>query len=305
MPLVTTLGPLSSDELGIVLPHEHVFVDLRVPSHPRQGIADAQEVIRLMRPELERARQAGIGAIVEATPLGVGRRADIVLAVSRAAGFPIVVPTGVYREPWIPEWIHRATEHGVYDWLMREFVRGIDSTGVQPGWIMLGSSDGGMTSCERRVLRAAGRAARETGAIVGSHTLRGEVVTEQLYELEDVGLAPERFIWNHAQAEGDFEYHVQTARRGAWIEYDSVGSTPEADAHILDLVLRVLSRGLESRLLLSQDRGWYDPARPGGGTPRPYTYLVDVFLPQLRARGVAESTIDLVTRTNPYEALAR
>jgi hypothetical protein len=31
------------------------------------------------------------------------------------------------------------------------------------------------------------------------------------------------------------------------------------------------------------DRGWYDPAQPGGGEPKPYTYLVEEFLPQARA----------------------
>jgi predicted metal-dependent phosphotriesterase family hydrolase len=43
--------------------------------------------------------------------------------------------------------------------------------------------------------------------------------------------------------------------------------------------------GLGHRLLLSHDRGWYDPAQPGGGTPRPYTYICEHFLPKLRAAG--------------------
>ena len=48
----------------------------------------------------------------------------------------------------------------------------------------------------------------------------------------------------------------------------------------------MLDAGLGDRLLLSHDRGWYDPAQPGGGTPKPFTYLSEVFLPKLRAAGV-------------------
>lgn len=30
--LFTTLGPLGADQLGMILPHEHVYVDLRTPT---------------------------------------------------------------------------------------------------------------------------------------------------------------------------------------------------------------------------------------------------------------------------------
>jgi phosphotriesterase-related protein len=70
-------------------------------------------------------------------------------------------------------------------------------------------------------------------------------------------------------------------------------------------VLRLLDAGLGHRLLLSQDRGWYDPAQPRGGTPRPFTYLTDTFLPKLRTAGVDEVTIKRLTGDNPFRAFAR
>ncbi len=57
------------------------------------------------------------------------------------------------------------------------------------------------------------------------------------------------------------------------------------------LVLRALDAGLGRQLLLSHDLGWYDPALPGGGTPRPYTHLAAAFLPFLSARGVDRATL--------------
>ncbi|MBO9589726.1 hypothetical protein [Devosia sp.] len=32
--IYSTLGKLSSEQLGMILPHEHVFVDLRTPTNP-------------------------------------------------------------------------------------------------------------------------------------------------------------------------------------------------------------------------------------------------------------------------------
>ena len=52
----------------------------------------------------------------------------------------------------------------------------------------------------------------------------------------------------------------------------------------------MLDAGFGGQLMLSMDRGWYDPAQPGGGTPRPFTYIVDEFLPKLAAAGVDEAT---------------
>jgi phosphotriesterase-related protein len=303
--LITTLGPLTADKLGLILPHEHVFTDLRTSDQPGYAAADAADVVAVMAPQVERARQAGVTAIVEASTLGVGRRVDIVKAVSDAAGVPVVVPTGIYREPWVPAWAHRASEAELHEWMLRELTEEIESTGVPAGWIKLSAGDDGLTATETTILRAAGRAAAKTNSPIGSHTVRGAVVREQLDILDAVGHRPDRFIWIHTQAEPDADLHLDVARRGAWIEYDAIGSDELDDAYFVRAVRRVLDAGLGGRLLLSQDRGYYDPAKPRGGTPRPYTYLTERFLPALRASGVDDATIAQLTRTNPFVAFAR
>ena len=303
--IITTLGPMTADQLGDVLPHEHVFVDLRTWDQPGYAEADPAAVVALMAPEIERARDVGVTAIVECSTVGVGRRADILRAVSEATGFPLVVPTGIYREPWVPRWAHEASEDELYEWMLGELTAEISGTGVQAGWIKLSAGDEGLTPSETKILRAAARAAKVTGSVIGSHTIKGAVVRDQLGILDDVGLAADRFIWIHTQAEPDASLHSAIARRGAWIEYDAIGSDDFDDAFFLERIGGVLDAGLEGRLLLSQDRGSYDPGQPDGGTPRPYTYLSETFLPQLRATGLEEAEIDALTRTNPFEAFAR
>lgn len=301
--LITTLGPKSADELGMILPHEHVFVDVRTSDQPGYAQAETEDVIKLMAPEIDKARAAGITAIVECSPAGVGRRADILKAVSEATDFPLVAPTGIYREPWVPDWALDASEEALRDWMAGELEGEIEESGVQAGWIKLSAGDDGMTESEAKILRAAAGAGAATNAIIGSHTIRGRVVRDQLDILNDVGYTPERFIWVHAQAEPDFDLHLEMAGRGAWIEYDDIGSG--SDRMHIDRIQRLLDAGFEDKILLSHDRGWYDPAQPGGGIPRPFTYISAVFLPKLAEVGVDDPTIRQLTHDNPFRAFAR
>jgi phosphotriesterase-related protein len=303
--LITTLGPKRSDELGLILPHEHVFVDLRTWDQPGYAQAETDDVIALMAPEIASAQAAGVTALVECSTVGVGRRPDILKAVSEATGLPLLVPTGVYREPWIPDWIQSATEAELRDWMTGELSDAIRPDGVKAGWIKLSAGDDGLTECETKVLRAAAAAGLATNAVIGSHTIRGRVVRDQLKIIEEVGYSPERFIWIHTQAEPDFDLHIEIARRGGWIEYDAIGSDHLNDDFFLKHIQRVLDAGLGDHLLLSHDRGWFDPALPGGGTPKPFTYLSESFLPKLRQAGVDEPTIRRLTQSNPFHAFAR
>ncbi|HQY26184.1 MAG TPA: hypothetical protein PLL45_14980 [Thermoflexales bacterium] len=302
MRLTTTLGPRTAAELGLILPHEHIFVDFRPPEHPQHGEAEAAEVVALMASQIELAQAQGVTALVDCTPVGVGRRADILKAVSIATGMPLLVPTGIYREPKIPAWAHAASEAELADWMIGELQGEIERSGVRAAWIKLSAGDDGITECEAKILRAAARAGKETNAVIGSHTMRGRVAQDQLDILEKAGYTAQRFIWIHTQKEADFAWHLEIARRGAWLEYDAIG---DSDAVCLDFVLRSLQAGLGGQVLLSHDRGWYDPAKPGGGDPKPFTHLVAHFLPKMRAAGVDEETIRTLTHTNPFRAFAR
>ncbi len=302
--LITTLGPIAGDELALILPHEHIFVDLGPIEEENWRAATAEQVIPVMAPEIEKIKAQGVTALVESTPVGVGRRADIDRAVSEATGMPILVPTGIYRQPWIPRWALDASEDALADWMIGELADGIEDSGVQAAWIKISAGDDGITDAEAKVLRAAAKASMATNAIIGSHTIRGRVVRDQLDILDAVGYYAGRFIWIHTQAEPDFALHLEMAQRGAWLEYDGIGGGQSDEAYI-ERILRLMDAGYGERLLLSQDRGWYDPSKPGGGVPKPFTYLVETFLPKLRAAGVDEADVAIMTEANPFNAYAR
>ncbi|MBN1964601.1 MAG: esterase, partial [Anaerolineae bacterium] len=135
---------------------------------------------------------------------------------------------------------------------------------------------------------------------------RGRVVRDQLELIERAGHTLDRFIWIHAQAEPDFALNVEMARRGAWIEYDWIGNPDlPPDTFYIERIQRLFGAGLGDRVLISHDRGWYDPSKPGGGTPQPFTYLTETFLPALRAAGFDEAAIRQMTHDNPFRAFAR
>lgn len=131
--LITSLGPKSSNELGMILPHEHIFVETRPLDTPGYAQADVEDVIRLMLPEIAKAQEAGVTAIVDCSPVGGGRRADIVRIVSEASNLPLVIPTGIFCEPWIPDWVRKASESELAEWMLSELQGEIEETGVQAG----------------------------------------------------------------------------------------------------------------------------------------------------------------------------
>lgn len=302
--LITTLGPMRIEDIGMMLSHEHIFTDLRTEAAPGFGLADTGDVIATRKPELDRARKAGINVLVECTPVGVARRADILLAVSKAAAFPLVVPTGVYREPWLPDWVRAAKLESLHAWMLGELQGNIGGTGVQAAWIKISAGDNGMTAHEAKVLEAAALAGIATNAVIGSHTIKGSTVRTQLDLLEKAGYRADRFIWIHAQAEPDFNLHIEMAKRGAWISYDNIGSA-ESDEVCLNCLLKMVNLGFAGQLLISHDRGWYDPAKPHGGVAEPFTYIVETFLPKLRTAGLEETVVRKLMKDNPFHAFAR
>ena len=110
----------------------------------------------------------------------------------------------------------------------------------------LSVGDDDITDCEAKILRAAAAAGRETNAVIGVHTKRGRVVRDQLDIIEAVGYTAERFIWIHTQKEPDFKLHLEMAHRGAWLEYDGIGSGD--DEYYLEHIQRVLDAGLGDQI---------------------------------------------------------
>lgn len=303
--LISTRGPLTKAAAGLILPHEHVFTDLRGPEASGYGQADTADVMQAMKPLLVEARESGVQTLIECTTIGVGRNVPIVADLARATGVQIVIPTGVYgRANFAPKDYAAKSEDDLARWMMSEIMLGIENTDVRAGFVKTAASENELKPLEEKFLRASARASKQTGVAVASHTTSGEVALRQVEILGQLGVKPDRFVWVHAQAENDLTFHKDMARAGAYIELDSVGSSEQEDAKILKLMRELVSAGFEDKILISQDAGWYNPGQPQGGQKRGYTSLTKKFLPKMKAAGFDSRFIDKITKENPFRAFA-
>jgi phosphotriesterase-related protein len=171
--ILTLRGPMDAEDAGIVLPHEHVFLDLSLPfddpqrwqragRRPPAGDEDRRvydlqlrldnwaEVRRLLWrtrdplvlddyaiavQELRAFRAAGGTTLVDVTTVGLGRDPERLLAVARDTGLNMVIGTGWYREGWRPVDFDGMDVEALADVMVREIVHGIDDTGLHAGVI--------------------------------------------------------------------------------------------------------------------------------------------------------------------------
>ncbi len=305
--LQTVRGWVDGDQLDLILPHEHLFTDLRGPRTPGYAQADVKKVVEVMLPVLAEAERGGVTALVECSTIGVGRNPDVLRALAERTPIHILAPTGVYRQAYIPDDLLACSAAELADQWVRDLTEGIPGTTVRAGFIKIAMSDDGPTPLEVRNLQAAASASLRTGAVIASHTIGGKLAMQEMDILQAEGLDLKRFIWVHANAEPQVEFHFQAARRGAYVEYDGIGSSEQADLAQLVFTEKLIARGFSERLLFSHDAGWYNPGdeqgQPQGGM-RGFTGLGTHFLPELRKRGIPETTLHQITHDNPVQAFS-
>lgn len=304
----TVKGAVAVERLGLILPHEHLFTDLRGPLAPGYAQAEPEAVAQAMEPYLAAAHQAGVTALVECSTVGVGRNVAVLRHLADLTPVHIVAPTGVYRDAFVPPSLREMSAGELAEAWIRDLTRGIDGTGVRAGFIKISVSDDGPTPLEVRILRAAALASHQTGAVVASHTATGALARRQIEILEAAGLDLERFIWVHANLEPDPAIHLEAAQRGAYVEFDAIGAEWQSQPAMVEYTLALIEAGYTEKILLSHDAGWYDPSQPDGqpeeGGIRGFTALVEDFLPALQAWGVTDELLHLITVTNPARAFA-
>jgi phosphotriesterase-related protein len=301
--VMTVLGPVAPEQLGVTLPHEHILVDFIGADKVSRDRYDPEQVFRTALPHLRRLKQLGGRSLLECTPAYLGRDPALLKRLAEAAGLHLLSNTGYYgavHGKYLPE--HAFTEKPeqlAARWL-REWRDGIDRTGVRPGFLKIGVDAGPLTEVNRKLVRAAAQAHRESGLTVAAHTGDGVAALEELKVLRDEGVDAGAFVWVHAQNERDAALHGRAAEQGAWVEFDGVG--PGTVPRHVELVLAMKQRGLLGRVLLSHDAGWYHVGEPGGGKFRPYETLFTEFLPALKKAGLTDADIQRLTVDNPREA---
>jgi 5-phospho-D-xylono-1,4-lactonase len=305
--VVTVLGPVSADSLGVVDAHDHLFMK----SPALDGELSDPERVGI---EVTDAANSGIGTIVELTPIGLGRRPELLRDVSKATGVHVVGASGFHRDNHYPQghWVHSADEALLASRIVTDLTAGmhphdwLDDAPPDParaGVIKAGASYQRITSSERRRLVAIADASGRTGAGIVVHTEIGTFGHEIIDLLTASGASVDRITLAHLDRNPDAELHAEIAARGVYLVYDTVGRIKyRPDSQLLELIEQMLAAGHGQRLMLGLDLGTSDNYRSYGGGPGMRT-LMDSFVPRLRRR-VGDAATDAMLKTNPAQFLA-
>ncbi len=303
--IMTVRGEIDATALGVMLPHEHLLVDFIGADRVSRERYEADTVFEAVLPYVQQAKKLGLGALAECTPDGIGRDAALMKRISVASGVHILTNTGCYNASdgkYLPAYAREESADTLAARWILEWTKGIEDTGIRPGFIKIGVNGAPLSAMDQKLVRAAAQTHLATGLVIASHTSSGSAALEELAILREEGVDGSAFIWVHAQAEPDTKCHRRVAEQRAWLEFDGISCETIA-AHVT-LVKENVYYGFLGRILVSHDAGWYAVGEPGGGAFRPFDALFTTFLPSLREAGFSDSDIQRVTRDNPHEAFA-
>lgn len=303
--VMTVKGLIDSRRLGNTLVHEHVLVDFIGAAFINENRWDKLVVTNTLLPYLAEAKQAGLQSLVECTPAFLGRDPRLLNMLSDKTGLQIITNTGYYgalNNKFLPHWAFTETAEQLATRWTDDLEYGIDGTIVRPGIIKIGidAGDNGLSDLHRKLVKAAALTHQRTGLTVYSHTGAGQAALEQLSILAQEKVAPDAFVWVHAQAERDKSLHTRLARMGAWVSFDGITGDFE---HYADSIAAMKDQGLLDRVLISHDAGYYRPGEPEGGKINGYTAIFTELLPRLSSRGFRKKDIRRLLQRNPAEAL--
>ncbi|MDD5704784.1 MAG: phosphotriesterase-related protein [Kiritimatiellae bacterium] len=249
--VMTVLGPVALDALGIALAHEHVLIDIRnqytEPADPHAARVGGQPVSaahieRLQRnpyalrdnlvlddldlavEELSRFRAAGGRTVVDCTPVGAGRNARGLRDVAQRTGLNIVAGCGYYTADTHPPELAGWSAEAIAARMVRDLTEGMDGSGIKAGMIGEIGTSNPIAPDECKCLRAAAIASRATGAPINVHTYpwcRAGLTAADL--LLGEGLAPTKIVICHTDVNLDLEYMTALLARGVFLEFDNFG----------------------------------------------------------------------------------
>jgi predicted metal-dependent phosphotriesterase family hydrolase len=301
----TVRGPIDASEMGTTLIHEHVLVDFIGAEKVSRSRYDGEAAFRTILPHLVEVRKRGAKTFFECTPAYLGRDPLLLRRLSEASGLHIVTNTGYYgaaNDIAVPKHAYTETAAELAARWTEEFRRGIEGTGIRPGFVKIGVDPAPLSVIDTKLVEAGALCHLATGLTLAIHTADGPAAMEILEILKRSGVSPEAYVWVHSQNDKAPERRALAAQRGAWVSLDGIG--PQSlDTH-LEAVLALSQGGSLGRALISQDAGWYHVGEAGGGAYRAHSYLFDVFLPALRARGLTEADLRTLLVDNPARAFA-
>lgn len=310
----TVLGDVDPASLGRVNHHEHLFqVSPLLPGDELDDESASGEEAALLK-------ASGFEAMVDATPLGLGRDPQALARISASTGLTFIATTGRHREA------HYAPDHPIRSWdadrsaalFTADVVdgmpasddapdgpRAVGPTGapVRAGMLKGGADYWRISPFEHTTLLALAAAHRVTGAPIMVHLEFCTAAHEVLDLLAAEGVASDSVVLAHADRDPDAGLHLSLVERGAHLGYDGFARPrTRSDAELLALTASVVAGGGGDRILLGGDVARRTRYIAYGGMPG-LAYLGERYVPRLRAL-IGDDAVDRMLIANPARLLA-
>ena len=336
--VMTVRGPIEGSEPGVTLPHEHVLISMAYafpasgPEATRPITMDQLGMLRndMMRNintitlddssdpvgEPAKARQAGVGTVVELTPPELGRDPAGLARISDVTGINIVCGAGHYlrlqQRPATRRLIDGSPPEAIAEPMIRDLTEGIGETGIRAGAV----GEIGLFSPahpgELKTLEAAVLAHRATGAPLFVHLMEVPIAEHALEVLGRTEPDWERVVFCHMDFDiRDLTWRRRVLARGINVEFDFFGSMWWPHGWYLNFptdpqrpaaLNRLADEGYAGQLLVSHDVCTRLQLTAYGGFG--YSYLRSVVPGMMEALGLDTTLLDRFMIKNTKRVLA-
>lgn len=344
MSIQTVTGTIEIEDMGITLPHEHIFIDLRNQftefSDPEKVEISKQKVSinnlgrlrlnpyavkdNLVLDEMETAvsetlffKNAGGNTIVDCTSVGIKRQAEKLKELSLRTGVNIVAGSGYFTQDTHPLEMENWKPGDIAENIVRDFVEGIDGSGVKAGIIGEIGTSKDILPQERKNLYAAAIAFKQLNAPVHIHTYPwGHTGIEAVDILIKRGVDPGKIVLCHVDVQPDFKYIEALLNRGVYIEFDNFGKEfvidPSErgfaggifirDLERVQLISQLVKRKHTNRILITNDICLKTMLCCYGGWG--YAHILKNIIPLMESEGLKQEVIDHIIKNNPKAVFA-
>lgn len=297
--IMTLLGPIVPEELGICLPHVHLLCDPPgADTDHRLTDVDSAES------EVEAFVTMNGRSLVECSTRDAGRILPPLLEIAGWVPAHLISVTGRHNHRYASEMPNALNRESLAEEFVSELTVGIEATEARAGVIKVGTSLNEITDVERTSLLAAADAHQRTGAPITTHTENGTMALELLEILSLNGVSANRAIIGHVdRVPMSFDQHASIAKTGAYLQFDQIGKSEEyTDQMRAERIVELIHAGYGDQILLSLDYARRSMLVSYDGKPG-LPYLSEWFMVLLLEAGLEAMDVRKLVIDNPARAL--
>jgi len=289
--VMTVLGPVRYDCLGLTDAHNHVWIGAVLEAAQDSPVLNQFELIRN---ELIEYRKTGGETLLDCQPGGCGRDGKKLAELSKASNVDILASTGFHRNKYYPQdyWLWGSNAQNVSDYLCSELENGLIETmktpfPVKAGFIKI-ALESAWADCPQPALEGAASAAYKTKALLEIHTEKGALAEKACIYFMDKGVLPNQLVLCHMDKRPDISLHMVLANLGVLLEYDTFYRPKyNPTSNLWPLIEKMVSEGLSARITLATDMAEAALYHHIGGGPG-LSSLPGEIQAQLKVRGITE-----------------